>query len=507
MNSERPDRALTRGSLLARNVALNLGGSVLPALAALVAVPLLIRGLGDVRFGVLALAWTTLGYFSLFDFGIGRAVTHAVAERVGQARESEIGQVIWTSLATLLPVGIAGAVVLAVLAPLISAFLRVPLEMRAEATTSFRVLAIAIPFAAISLSLRGALEAKQYFGAVNALRVPHGLLTFLGPLAALPFSRSLVPGVAVLTIGRALLCVAHVVVCLRAIPQFGETRSRWNATVARSLLGFGGWMTVSNIVSPLMATLDRFVVGAVLGVGVVMYYAAPNELVTKMWLFCMAVLPVFFTAIATTARRDPERTAALFDRLLRTTLAVIFVPTLILVTLAPDILRIWLGNGFSVQSTLVMQLMAIAVFVNTLGQGAFTLIQGLGRPDITGKYHLAELPFYAVALWLLLPRYGILGAAIAWSARTIVDTMLLLGTCPGLLAQTRASVARAALWLTATTLALSACVLVSGTGARLAVVIVALPVWLVIVWRWVMTPDERLVPARALSAVWRPEQA
>src|SRR6185295_477413 len=74
---------LTSGTLLARNVLLNLVGWVLPALVALVAVPILVRGLGDARFGVLALAWTAIGYFSLFDLGIGRALTHAVADRIG----------------------------------------------------------------------------------------------------------------------------------------------------------------------------------------------------------------------------------------------------------------------------------------------------------------------------------------------------------------------------------------------------------------------------------------
>lgn len=503
-----PDRSLTRGSLLARNAALNLGGSVLPALAALVAVPILVRALGDARFGVLALAWTTLGYFSLFDLGVGRAVTHAVADRVGSAREREVGQVIWTSLAILLPVGLLAATILYLLAPWITtSLLGLPTDLRAEATTSFSILAAAIPFAAVAGALRGALEGKQYFGIVNALRVPHGLLTFLGPLAALPFSRSLVPAVAILTVGRAALCVAHFFATARAIPEFAEAKPGWSPQIVRSLVTVGGWMQVSHIISPLMATLDRFVVGAVLGIGLVTYYAAPHELVTKMWLFTIAVQPVFFSALSTTARRDPERTSSLFDRLLRVTLAVVFLPALVLVILAPDILRIWLGPAFANQSTTVMQLLAIAVFVNSLGQGAYTLIQGLGRPDITGKYHLAELPVYALILWVLLPRFGILGAAIAWSVRTIGDTILLFLTCPRLLQQTRSAVMRAGAWLAVTASILCLCVFLSTTSARLPVAVIAVPLWMAIVWRRVLTAQERDLPVRALSAVWRPEQA
>lgn len=503
-----PDRSLTRGSLLARNVVLNLGGSALPALAALVAVPILIRSLGDVRFSVLVLAWTTLGYFSTFDLGIGRAVTHAVADRLGSQREHEIGTAIWTSLILLLPIGVISAAILYGVAEPLATVLGVPSELHGEAVTSFRILALAIPFAALAGALRGALEAKQYFGMVNALRIPHGLITFVGPLLALPFSRSLVPAVAILAVGRALLLLAHVGLTAVAIPEFRATRERWSGAIARTLASFGGWTQVTYIVSPIMATLDRFVVGAVLGIGLVTYYAAPQELVTKLWLFTFAVLPVFFSAISTTATRDTERTASLFDRLLRMTLGVMFVPSLIIVALAPDILRVWLGTPFEGTSATVMQLMAIAVFINCVGQGGYTLIQGLGRPDLTGKFHLAELPVYFLMLWLLLPRYGILGAAVAWSVRTVGDTMLLLGTCPRLLPETRATIARVSSWLLAASVALAATMLLETAMTRLVVVVLGTLAWAILVWRILLTEEERRLPvARVISGVLKPEQA
>lgn len=498
-----PSRSLTSGSLLARNVALNLGGWLLPAIAALIAVPLLVRGLGDARFGVLALAWTALGYFSLFDLGIGRAVTHAVADRLGRDQEHEIGAVMWTSLGVLLPVGVAGAVVLFAGAPwLTHRLLQVPVELRDETVLSFRILAIAIPFAGITAALRGALEAKQLFGAVNALRVPHGLLVFLGPVVALAFSRSLVPAMAILAVGRALLCAAHFWVCARAIPHFSESEVRWSRESLRHLLSFGGWMTVSNIISPLMNTLDRFVVGAVLSVSVVTYYAAPNELVTKMWLFTAALHPVFFPALATAATRDTTHAATLFGRLLRVTFAGLFLPTLLLVLLAPDILRIWLGAAFAERSTTVLQVLAIAVFVNTLGQGGLTLIQSFGRPDITGKYHAVELPFYAAALWLLLPRFGILGVALAWGARAIVDAVLLLLTCPVLLKETRGVVTRTVWWTAAAVAVFGLGMTLSSSPVRVAIALLAIPAWGAVAWRWIFTRRERSAPARMLSEAW-----
>ena len=63
-----------RGRTIARNTIWNIVGQSLPLLLAVVAIPLLIRRLGVDRFGVLTLAWALVGYFGLFDLGLGRAL-------------------------------------------------------------------------------------------------------------------------------------------------------------------------------------------------------------------------------------------------------------------------------------------------------------------------------------------------------------------------------------------------------------------------------------------------
>ena len=488
---------LTSGRLLARNVGMNLVGWGLPAVAALVAMPILIHALGDARFAVVALAWTTLGYFSLFDLGMGRAITHAVSSRLGTPQSGEIPAVIWTAVALLAPIGVAGAAIMLAITPwLTGSVLAIPPALQAEATMAFRLLAIAIPFTSVTTALRGALEAAQKFGTVNALRVPYGLLTFLGPLAMLPFSRSVIPAVAVLTAGRAVLLLAHMIACARLVPGFGIVRA--SRAHLPQLLGFGGWMTVSNVANPFMNTMDRFVLGGAVSLAAVTYYATPHELVTKMWLFTAAVFPVFFPAFAASAGRDPRRAAVLFDRMMRATLVALFVPTLVLVALAPEILRLWLGGEFAVRSAAVLRVLGVGVFVNCLAQGALTLVHARGRPDISGKFHLAELPVYAVLLWLLLPRWGIVGAAWAWTLRASLDAVLLLAACPALLRESAPAVRRVATWLLALLPLLAGVAMVESAAVRATVCGAAIVVWSVVAWSRLLTPDERAIPGRLL---------
>ena len=64
-------------------------GMALPLLVALVTIPYLIDALGVARFGVLSLAWVVVGYFSLFDMGLGKAMTQLVAKKIGSGEENE----------------------------------------------------------------------------------------------------------------------------------------------------------------------------------------------------------------------------------------------------------------------------------------------------------------------------------------------------------------------------------------------------------------------------------
>src|SRR5258705_305438 len=94
--------ALTGRGLLARNTLWSLLGQAIPLVAAAFAVPLLLHALGAEAFGVLTLSWTLIGYFTLFDFGLGRALTRVVAEGLGGGDTKELPELVGTALVMLL---------------------------------------------------------------------------------------------------------------------------------------------------------------------------------------------------------------------------------------------------------------------------------------------------------------------------------------------------------------------------------------------------------------------
>jgi O-antigen/teichoic acid export membrane protein len=418
---------LTSSRVLARNSALNLAGQVLPLVVAAVAIPLLIRGLGAERFGILTLAWAAIGYFGLFEFGLSRALTQAVAARLGADNHEDLPTVMWSALLLLFGLGVVGGAVLSLATPLlVKDVLDVPSELQREAILAFWILAASLPLVLLSVGLRGVMEAYQHFGMATALRVPLSAFMYLGPLISLTFSRSLVPAVTMVAIGRAAGCAAHLIVCIRAYPALRQP-VRFHRAPVLALVRYGGWSTVSNIISPLMVTMDRFLIGALLPLATVTHYVTPYEVVTKLIIIPIAMLGAVFPVFASTFEVKRDRMVAIYERSLRLVGIAMFPVILVAIGLAHEGLGLWVGSALPAVSAVVLQVLAVGAFTNGIAQVPLSALQGSGRPDLVAKLHMVELPFYAVGLWFFATTWGLPGVALAWTARVTIDALALLG--------------------------------------------------------------------------------
>ncbi len=485
-------RSSTSGRLLFRNTLWNLAGQGGPLLVALFAIPILIRDLGTDRFGILTLAWVIIGYFSLFDLGLGRALTQLVAQRLARSEDVEgLPTLIWTSLSLMFALGLLGAAIVALLAPwLVHNILKIPVLLQPESLAAFYLLAASIPVVIVTTGFRGVLEAQQRFDLSNSVRVPMGIFTYVGPVVVLPFSRNLFWIVAALFVGRVVGCLVYAGVSFRVTPgRVGRLGT--DPGVVGPLLRFGGWMTVSNVVGPLMTYMDRLLISALISVTAVAYYATPYEMVTKLVVVAVALAGVLFPAFAASFAADRRRARILFERAVKYLFLLLFPATLVIVTLAPEGVTVWLGKGFAAHSTHVLQWLAAGVLFNSMAQVPFALIQGAGKAGWTAKLHLAEIPFYLAGLWWLLGILGIEGAAIAWAARTGIDMIALFVMAHSLIHGGTRSLLAKGLILAAALVMLTLAAQPFILAARMLLLLAALLGFALVAWFRFLSPEER----------------
>jgi len=413
------------GSLLARNTLLNLIGQVVPLLIGVATIPFVIRGLGNDRFGLLSVAWVVLGYFTVFDLGLGRATTKFVSEALGKGDRDQVPRVVWTAVTVEALLGIAGTVVFAIITPLlVERVLNIPRELIAEAKITFYLLALSVPVVLTSSSFRGVLAAAQRFDLVNAVKIPTSCATYLLPLVGLALGFNL-PGIVVLImLARVGGLAAYVTLNLRAIPKL-KSYSGSLAFFPR-LFAFGGWVMVTSVVSPILVYFERFLIGSLLSVAALAFYSAPYEMVTRLTIIPTSLTMTLFPAFsALEGVQNRQRLATVFARSVKYILLTLGPIVLVISLFAEDILRLWLGTDFAKESTAVLQLLAMGVLINSLAHTPFSLLQGVGRPDLPAKFHLLEMPVYIAMAWILVSKLGISGAAMAWAIRVTLDALLL----------------------------------------------------------------------------------
>ena len=402
-----------RSRRVLRNTVLNLIGSLLPIAAGLFAIPHLIKGLGVGRFGVLSLAWIILTYFSLFDFGLGRATTKFVSEAIGTGEKNSVSVLVWTSAWIQFCLGSVGALVLSAFsAPLVGHFLKIPQELRPESIRLFYAMSFAIPVGICSVCFRGVLEAAQRFDMVNAVKAPLNCGVFLMPLVGLRLGYGL-PGVAVLLVATQVTgACAYLLFCFRVFPELRIVRG-FQRELVKPLLVYGGWVTGYNVIIPITMYLDRLIIGFLQPIGMLTYYVVPYDTVSRVQILPASLSTSLFPVFSQLGMKRKENSGELCARSMKYLLLVMGPLTLVLVFAAKDILKIWLGAEFAAQSTLIFQILTIGFLMNALSWPPTTALLAVGRPDLVTKCYGALLAVQAGLAWALIHRFGLVGAALA----------------------------------------------------------------------------------------------
>src|SRR5262249_14838303 len=127
---------------------------------------------------------------------------------------------------------------------------------------------------------------------------------FVVPAVALVFSSRLVPIAWLLTLSRVAETAVFAWLCVRRFPAL---RSITIATShLRQLLVYGGWLTVTNMLMPLILNLDRFMIRPFSAVRAVPYYAVPADLMTRLSTLASSVVVPLFPAFSA-LNDDDER--------------------------------------------------------------------------------------------------------------------------------------------------------------------------------------------------------
>jgi len=348
-----------------------------------------------------------------------------VAQRIaaaGDARREERSSIFWSGALVNLALGLVGAaLVLPIAHWVFSSQIKVPLVLRPEMMAAAPWLALAVPVALITQVLRGALQGAERFAALNAITTVTAIFSQMTTLAVvLWFSPQLPVVLPVMFATRILNLVGMGWQVLRHV--LPDWQPRFEKARALDLLSFGGWVAISGVVSPLMTTLDRFLIGSIVSAGAVSHYTVPYQLGERSLIVPAAVSDALFPRVASVSKEEARQLATRTMSIL----SAIMTPVMVCAVIVLQIfISIWISPQFAAEAVLPGRILLAGFCLNSFAFAYFVCLQAGGRPRLVAMAHVIEVVPFVATLYVGLKLWGLPGAAAAFSIRVLVDSFLL----------------------------------------------------------------------------------
>ena len=242
---------------VAHNALWNVAGTLASLVVGLVALPVLLHALGAARLGIFTLALGLIGFSGLLDLGLGRALTQTVSSGLVSGRSrAQVAALVWRIIGLLAGFGVLWLVALWWAAPfLVERLFSLSGEMARETIFGLRALALSVPFALAATGAMGTLEGLQQFRLLSLWRMPMSVLQFGLPVIVALIRPDIGWVIAALAATRVVWMALWLTQLQRLLPREpGVTASRDDL---RHALHFGGWLSVSNLIGPLMVYAHR----------------------------------------------------------------------------------------------------------------------------------------------------------------------------------------------------------------------------------------------------------
>ena len=378
----------------------------------IVLAPIIIARLGVAQYGLWVLLFSMLDYLRMLDFGFRAAVVNGCARFRARDDWDGVNRTVTTALVYFFVTGLICCAFPIVFSEQAIVLFNVPAELREESRVLIAVIAVSVGMRLILSPLTATLEAFQRFDLVNRAYISALVFRSVGSLAVLFAGYGLVAMAWIILIAQIGENVWNYASVRKVVRGFRISPALVRMDTLRALFGYGRHSAVMVIANMFSLQAPATIIGLLRGPVEVGIFALPQRLLLYSAEAFGKVSDVTSSVTAeldeTRSRERVWRIAVLTNRSCFT----LFMPAAIFLALyGPALLRLWVPD-IAEASAPLLQVMVIYFLFAVAGQynaGAVLLGQARHAPYAWGI--VAEVVLTVCALFVVIPLYGVLGAA------------------------------------------------------------------------------------------------
>jgi O-antigen/teichoic acid export membrane protein len=397
-----------------KNISYNVVGYVWPMFFALFVTPIIIFRLGVKNYGIYIFLNTVIGFLGLIDFGIGTAVSKYLAFYYGKKDFISITKLTNTANSLFLIIGTFGFIIAAVIALFGPAFLMGQFSSYAQYSFLFFIAGGIFFFNSVCGTYGSILNAVQRFDIRNMIGISSLTVSSLGILAIVLLGGSLQMIFIFQLILNFFIAATTFYYGKKVLPA-ATTKFAWDKGEVRKCYNFGLIAFVNNIAATALSSLDRLIIPFFVGPSNLTYYSVPGSVTSRIPGFANTLSATIFpTTSQLDGGDDRIRIEALYIRSFRLITIMAAAMTVTAASFAYKILFFWLNADFASHSTDILIILALTNFILALMGPLSNFLLGLGKLKFLTAMSITMGVLNAILLVILLPRYGITGAAWAY---------------------------------------------------------------------------------------------
>jgi O-antigen/teichoic acid export membrane protein len=410
-----------------RNIGSNWTLTVVTIAATYFLTPFVIHTLGKEGYGTWTLITSMTGYISLLALGVPMACVRYLAQDIAEGDTTKVRHTIGSCAGLYLMMGAAAILVGSILVGLFM-FYDIPAVFRFDATVAFGLMVLQVSAGFIGLLPEGIMFAHHDFVMRNAVRIAGVALRLCLTVILLMLNSSLILLAFVQVVCLAFDFSLSLMVVRRRYPAIRISLADFDWRVVRRIFSFSAYVLLLTAGARLTFETDAIVIGAMLGVGAIPFFAVANSLIIYLMEFVIAIAAVvspMATKLSTEGKLDELR--EIFLKWSKVALSLSMLAGLFLIVLGPKFIGWWIDPSFEQPSGEVLQILMVSSFLFLPVRGvALPILMGLGKPKAPTIAFVAAGLLNLVLSILLARPLGLAGVALGTAIPNVLFAVYVL---------------------------------------------------------------------------------
>ena len=396
-----------------KNATYNFVGYIFPIVFAVFVTPIVVRRLGVSQYGIFVLTNTIVVFLNMVELGLSTSLIKFVSEYAGKNDTKGMGELLGTARSVYVIIGLIGFIIFAILGKWFLFAFKIG-GGQEHIFVVFLLAGILFFFNSLNSIYAVVPVALQRFDIANKISMLQSTLISMSMLilvlAGFQLKAVMAANVVVLIISTTLLWRA----AGRLLPNVSFSFI-WNWGELRRAYRFGIVTALSGFALNALGYLDRLLIPIFIGPNQLTYYSLPGNVGQKVGGVTNSLSGMFLPLASNlSGKGDMETIRKVYVRGFRNLTIIAVAMAVPIVLFANKILLYWLGSDFAARGTTVLILVTLTYVPLSLYLPLHSFLLGLGKIRFLLYGSLVMAALNLVLLVILVPRFGIMGAAWAY---------------------------------------------------------------------------------------------